>query len=42
LNRCKEIAMPIDMRITKDGLPVITGDAAAKGHDRMAFWEERL
>jgi hypothetical protein len=34
--------MPIYMRITKSGLPAITGDATAEGHDGMAFWEERL
>jgi len=34
LNRCKEIAMPIYMRITKKGLPVMTGDATAKGHEK--------
>jgi type VI secretion system secreted protein Hcp len=34
VNRCKEIAMPIYMRITKKGLPVMTGDATAKGHKR--------
>jgi type VI secretion system secreted protein Hcp len=33
-NRGKEIAMPIYMRITKNGLPVITGDATAKGHEK--------
>lgn len=26
--------MPIYMRITKKGLPVVTGDATAKGHER--------
>jgi type VI protein secretion system component Hcp len=34
LNRCKDIAMPIYMRITKKGLPVMTGDATAKGHEK--------
>jgi type VI secretion system secreted protein Hcp len=33
-NRCKEIAMPIYMRITKNGVPVMTGDATAKGHEK--------
>lgn len=39
LNRRKEFAMPIYMRITKKGLPVITGDATAKGHEK---WIELL
>lgn len=39
LNRRKEFAMPIYMKITKKGLPVITGDATAKGHEK---WIELL
>jgi type VI secretion system secreted protein Hcp len=39
LNRCKEIAMPIYMKITKNGLPVITGDVTAQGHEK---WIELL
>jgi type VI protein secretion system component Hcp len=38
-SRCKEIAMPIYMRITKKGLPFITGDATAQGHEK---WIELL
>jgi type VI secretion system Hcp family effector len=34
LNRCEEIAMPIYMRITKKGVPIIAGSAAAKGHEK--------
>jgi type VI secretion system secreted protein Hcp len=34
LNRCKGIAMPIYMRITQNGLPIITGDATARGHEK--------
>jgi type VI secretion system secreted protein Hcp len=34
VKRCEEIAMPIYMRITKKGLPVITGEATAKGHEK--------
>jgi type VI secretion system secreted protein Hcp len=33
-NRCEEIAMPIYMRIAKNGLPIITGDATANGHEK--------
>ena len=32
--RRKEIAMPYYMKITKKGLPIITGDATAKGHEK--------
>ena len=39
LNRRKVFAMPIYMRITKRGLPVITGDATEKGHEK---WIELL
>jgi type VI secretion system secreted protein Hcp len=31
-NRCKEIAVPIYMKIAKNGVPVIRGDATVKGH----------
>src|SRR4051794_28954260 len=30
----KEIVMPIYMRVTKSGLPVINGEATAKGHEK--------
>jgi type VI secretion system secreted protein Hcp len=39
LNRRRDFAMPIYMRITKKGLPVVTGDATAKGHEK---WIELL
>jgi type VI protein secretion system component Hcp len=43
LNCCKGIAMPIYMRITKNGLPVITGDATARGHEKwIELWSAQM